>query len=80
MTNRINEHLKFIQLEPDIAHQSIPVLYFTSVSINDPSSSTALDMLKVESTPATVRPSRETAMWLPGHALVEHFSNSRHRC
>ena len=42
--------LKPLQVEPDMANQIIPALYFTSVSINDPSWSTALDMLKVEST------------------------------
>ena len=66
-------------LEPDIAHLTIELVYFTSVSINDPSWSTTLEMLKVESTPATVRPSRETAMWLPGHILIDHFSTSSNR-
>ena len=31
-------------------------------------------MLKVESTPATVRLIREIAMCLPGHILVDHLS------
>jgi hypothetical protein len=57
-----------------MAHRTIELVYFTSVSINDPSWSTALEMLKVESTPATVRQSREMAMWLPGHILSHHFS------
>ena len=66
-------------LEPDIAHLTIELVYSTSVAMNDPSWSTALEMLKVESTPATVRPSRETAMWFPGHILIDHFSTSRDR-
>jgi len=73
---RINEHLRYLQLEPHMAHQIIAVLYSTFGSINDPSSPTALDMLKVESTPATVRPNREIAKWLPGHNLVDHLSTS----
>ena len=75
-TNRINAH-KLLQLESDMAHLSIELIYFTSVSINDPSWFAALEMLKVESTPATVRPSRETAIWLPGHILIDNFSTSR---
>jgi hypothetical protein len=46
------------------------MLYVASVFINDPSWSTSLEILKVESTPATVRASGETAMWLPGHTLI----------
>ena len=76
MTTRIYEHCKRLQPEPDMAHQIIPALYFTSVSMNDPSWSTTLDMLKVESTPATVRLSKETAMCLPGHILFYHLSLS----
>ena len=57
-----------------MAHQIIPVWYSTDGSISDPSSATALDILKVERTPVTVRQSRETARWSPGHILVDYFS------
>jgi len=62
-----------------MAHLTVELVYFTSVSINDPSWSVALEMLKVESTPATVRASRDIAMWFPGHILIDHFSTSRDR-
>jgi len=59
---------------------TIPDLYFTDGSINSPSCPTALDMLKVESTLATVRLRTEIAIWLPGHILVDRLSpsNSTH--
>ena len=74
--HRIHEYFRHLQSELNMAHQTRPVLYSTFGSINDPSSSTALDMLKVESTPASVRPKRDTARWLPGHLLVDHVSTS----
>ena len=57
-------------------YQTMPDLYFTDGSISSPSFPTALDMLKVESTLATIRLRTEIAIWLPGHNLVDHLSIS----
>ena len=55
---------------------TIPDVYFTDGSINFPSFPTALDMVKVERTLATVRLSRGIAMWIPGHILDDYLSPS----
>ena len=56
-------------------HLTKPDLYCTDGSINPPYCPTALDMLKVESTLATVRLRTEIAIWLPGHILVDHINH-----